>query len=58
MAEIGLGIGRTTVNIGGIKREILSWYDRQNVRYLTPEELLQQTQQTLAEYRQRFGELS
>jgi Uma2 family endonuclease len=57
MAEIGLGIGRTTVNMGGLNREILSWYDHQNVRYLTPEELLQQTQKQLEQYRRRFGEL-
>ncbi|MBW4491828.1 MAG: Uma2 family endonuclease [Oscillatoria princeps RMCB-10] len=50
MPEIGLGIGRTRTQTGGLEREVLSWYNQQGVRYLTPEE-------QLALYRQRFGEL-
>lgn len=50
MPEIGLGIGRTRTQTGGLEREVLSWYNQQGVRYLTPEE-------QLARYRQRFGEL-
>lgn len=58
MPEIELGIARTTLQTGGLQREVLSWFNRQNVRYLTPEELLQQAQQQLEQYRQRFGDLS
>ena len=50
MPEIGLGIGRTRTQTGGLEREVLSWYNQQGVRYLTPEEQLER-------YRQRFGEL-
>lgn len=50
MPEIGLGIGRTITNTGGLQREVLSWYNQKAVRYLTPEE-------QLIVYRERFGEL-
>lgn len=50
MPEIGLGIGRATVQTGGLERDVLCWYDRRGIRYLTPEE-------QLARYRQLFGEL-
>jgi Uma2 family endonuclease len=50
MPEIGLSIGRSTTQTGGLQREVLSWYNQQAVRYLTPEE-------QLVLYRERFGEL-
>lgn len=50
MPEINLGMGRTVTQTGGLEREVLSWYNQQGVRYLTPEE-------QLALYRERFGEL-
>ena len=50
MPEINLGIGRTVTQTGGLEREVLSWYNQQGVRYLTPEE-------QLALYRERFGDL-
>lgn len=50
MPEIGLGIGRTVTLSGGLEREVLSWFNQQGVRYLTPEEQLNL-------YRQQFGEL-
>ncbi|MCA1994568.1 MAG: Uma2 family endonuclease [Coleofasciculus sp. S288] len=50
MPEIGLGIGRSLYQSGNIQREVLSWYNKQGNRYLTPEEQLER-------YRQRFGEL-
>lgn len=50
MPEIGLGIGRSLYQSGSIQREVLSWYNKQGNRYLTPEEQLER-------YRQRFGEL-
>lgn len=64
MQEIGLGIGRGIYIDGGVQQEVLYWYDEQNKRYQTPEEVAQQAQQQAAEmaelleqYRQRFGEL-
>jgi len=64
LPEIGVGIGRTMTHLGGVQREVLSWYNQQNVRYLTPQELLQQAQDQLEQaqdqlelYRQRFGNL-
>ncbi len=64
MPEIGLGIGRGQYVSGNIPRQVLYWYDRQGNRYLTPEEIEQQTRQQLElvqkqleQYRQRFGDL-
>jgi len=71
LPEIGLGIGRLRMQIGGLYREVISWFNRQGERYLTPEEIAQQTQQQLQQtqqqleaerqllepYRQMFGEL-
>ncbi|MET0115720.1 MAG: hypothetical protein ABWU13_26260, partial [Limnospira maxima] len=42
--EIGLGIGRSQATLGGIDREILSWFDQEGRRYLSAEELAQQAQ--------------
>jgi Uma2 family endonuclease len=50
MPEIGLGIGRFMTQMGGLQREIVSWYDERNSRYQTAVELLER-------YRQRFGDL-
>jgi Uma2 family endonuclease len=50
MPEVGLEIGRTVTFSGGLEREVLSWFNQQGVRYLTPEEQLNL-------YRQQFGEL-
>ncbi|MFO7091766.1 hypothetical protein B9R42_21805, partial [Arthrospira platensis PCC 7345] len=44
LPEIGLGIGRTQATVGGIDREILSWFDQYGRRYLSAEELAQQAQ--------------
>jgi Uma2 family endonuclease len=38
MPEVGLGIGRYRGVIGRIEQEILTWYDAQGNRHLTPEE--------------------
>jgi Uma2 family endonuclease len=57
MPEIGLGIGRSMTQAGGLQRETLYWYDEQGIRYQTGEELLQQAQQQLERYRQLFGDL-
>ncbi len=44
LPEIGLGIGRSQATLGGIDREILSWFDQEGRRYLSSEELAQQAQ--------------
>lgn len=38
LTEIGLAIGHERGTYQGIKRDWLYWYDKQGVRYLTPEE--------------------
>ena len=72
MPEVGLGIGRCELLVGGISREVLCWYDEQGNRYLTAEERAleaeeraleaeEKVERMLAEldrYRQKFGELS
>lgn len=45
MPEVGLAIGRSRGIIGGIEREILSWFDQQGDRYLSAEEQAQQERQ-------------
>ncbi|WP_232731707.1 hypothetical protein [Kamptonema formosum] len=64
MPEIGLGIGRVQLLVGGAEREVLCWYDRQGARDRTPSEAAQQArqrlefaQQQLERYRMLFGEL-
>ncbi|ULB47847.1 Uma2 family endonuclease, partial [Limnospira fusiformis KN01] len=37
-------IGRSQATLGGIDREILSWFDQEGRRYLSAEELAQQAQ--------------
>jgi len=44
MPEIGLAIGRSRGIVGGIDREILSWFDPNRDRYLSAEEQAQQAQ--------------
>ncbi len=39
MPEVGLGIGRCVLPSDPLGREILTWFDRQNERYLLPEEV-------------------
>ena len=42
MPEIGLGLGRNLGVMGGLEREILSWFDAEGDRYLSAEEHSQQ----------------
>lgn len=44
MPEIGLALGRSQTRVGGIDREILSWFDAQGHRYLSAAEREQQAQ--------------
>lgn len=44
MPEIGLALGRSQGIVGGIEREILSWFDHQGHRYQSAEEQAQQAQ--------------
>jgi hypothetical protein len=57
MSEIELGIGRSLTQTGGLQREVLSWYDRQENRDQTAEEILEEQQRLLNRYRQQFGNL-
>lgn len=45
--EVGLAIGRGRGLIGGLNRELLSWFDAQGQRYLSGEEKLGQVQTQL-----------
>jgi Uma2 family endonuclease len=45
MPEVGLGIGRHQTSVGGIQREVLTWYDQQRNPYLTAEERGEQERQ-------------
>jgi hypothetical protein len=42
MPEVGLGIGRYQANVGGLMREILTWYDEQGNRHLSVAERVRQ----------------
>lgn len=52
--EVGLGIGCYRGQVGGLEREILTWFDGQGQRHLNPEE--EERQRTLQE-RQRAERL-
>jgi Uma2 family endonuclease len=56
MPEIGLGIGRFFQITGSISREILTWYDANNVRHLFPEDLANQEQQRANQEQQRANQ--
>jgi Uma2 family endonuclease len=45
MEEVGLGIGRVRGVFNGIEQEQLGWYDQNNQRYLTGDELAEQERQ-------------
>jgi len=42
MPELGLGLGRTQSLVGGIQQEILCWFDKTGIAYLTPDDLHRQ----------------
>ena len=44
MPEIGLSLGRSQSMVGGVEREILSWFNQQGDRYLSATEQAQQAQ--------------
>ncbi|MEB3883166.1 Uma2 family endonuclease [Lyngbya sp. CCY1209] len=52
MPEIGLAIGRSRGIVGGIDREILSWFDPNRDRYLSAEEQARQAQAEARQERQ------
>jgi hypothetical protein len=54
MPEVGLGIGRYQTQIGGLPKEILTWYDAQGNRHLSAEE---QERQRTEQERQRVEPL-
>lgn len=45
MPEVGLGIGRGSYTSGTIQREVLYWYDENDRRYLTADEVAQNERQ-------------
>jgi Uma2 family endonuclease len=47
LSQLGLGIGKEIGTYQGITREWLYWYDKDNKRYLTPEERIAETQNQL-----------
>jgi Uma2 family endonuclease len=53
LPELGLGIGAQRGTYQGITREWLYWYDEQGVRFLTPEERVQEAEQRCQEAEQR-----
>jgi Uma2 family endonuclease len=53
MPEVGLGIGRYRGILNGIERELLAWFDRNDNRYLMPEESVQLERQIAQTERQR-----
>ncbi len=53
MPEVGLGIGRHRGLVGGLEREILTWYDKEGNRYLSGEELADQERSRADQEQQR-----
>jgi hypothetical protein len=53
LPEVELGIGRVRGVFNGIQQEQLAWYDRNNRRYLTDEEIAEEQRQRAEEERQR-----
>ena len=53
MAEVGLGLGRSQQEIGGIGQEILAWHDAQGKEYPLPQTMVQQMGQQLIEAQQQ-----
>ncbi|MBD2580229.1 Uma2 family endonuclease [Oscillatoria sp. FACHB-1406] len=54
MPEIGLGIGRGIRNYGGVRREVLYWFDEEGKRYIGTEEAEQKIRAQLSETRQEL----
>jgi Uma2 family endonuclease len=52
MPEVGLALGRCQGNLGGIEREMVSWFNDQGDRYLSAEEQAQQAQAQAQQERQ------
>lgn len=57
MPEISIGIGRHQTIVGGIQREVLTWYDQQRNPYLTAEEQAEQERQRAERLAARLREL-
>jgi Uma2 family endonuclease len=55
MPEIGLGIGYERGNYGGITRDWLYWYNKEDQRYLTPAEMIQQEQQPFKSQQEKLS---
>jgi Uma2 family endonuclease len=55
MPEVGLGIGRYQSEIGGLRREILTWYDEQRNRHLSEVEKEKQQRERLEKFLRSQG---
>jgi Uma2 family endonuclease len=53
MPEVGLGMGRSVGKMGGLEREMLSWFNEQGDRYLSAEEQTEQFQQAAQQAQQQ-----
>lgn len=58
MLEVGLGIGRYMMTVGGVQQEGLAWFDPQGNRCLTGDERSQQEQQRAEQAQQRLQRLA
>jgi Uma2 family endonuclease len=58
MPEIGLGIGREIGTFESWQREWLYWYDREGMRFPTPDEVTQQERQRAEQEQQRAERLA
>ncbi|PZD74736.1 hypothetical protein C1752_00812 [Acaryochloris thomasi RCC1774] len=57
MPEVGLGIGRSEQVMGGIKQELLAWYDSQGDRYLSDDERAEAERQRADDAQQHVEKL-
>ncbi|MDY6784158.1 MAG: Uma2 family endonuclease [Cyanobacteriota bacterium] len=55
LPEIGLGIGRGMRNYGGVRREVLYWFDEDGNRYVSSEEAEQEAREQLFQVRQQLA---
>ena len=55
MPEVGLGIGRYQADVGGVAQKILTWYDTQGNRHLSPAEQEQQQRERLEAFLRSQG---
>lgn len=57
MSEVGLALGRSQAMVGGIEREVLTWFDQAGNRYCSAEEQAQQERQARLEAVVRLNQM-